>query len=249
MKWYKNSDDYTRMVVDRAVRETFTDAVAKFEANPNMGEKKFIRLANLHRLDDFDQKEVIRRLQGDWTDAEGRVHAGGFDAAVDYYGDIVTRETMFAYTAGSNPMSFDGMWGRLFGMFGHYPVYYAQTIFNGLKRGNLLDKAQFAGRVAFNSAVLWAAFEGAWGIRADDFKPWKTMFFDGGPYFKLLSNALSAAAGSPYSNWDMVFQDAGRLFTPGSLQFRSINEGLKLMQEGRSYDGFLRLMSAPLAED
>lgn len=248
MKWYKNSDDYTRMMVDVVVRDTFADAVAKFEANPNMAPKKFIRLANLHRLDDFDQQEIIKRLRGNWTDAGGRVHAGGFDEAMDYYGDIVTRETMFAYTAGSNPMMFNGMWGRLFGMFGHYPVYYAQTILNGLRRGNIADKAQFVGRVALNSAVLWFAFEKVWGIKADAFMPWQTAFFDGGPYYKMLNKTLEAAAGSPGSSWDDVFTDINRLFIPGSLQARNVAEGARMMQQGNGYQGFLKMMSAPLAD-
>jgi hypothetical protein len=247
MKLYKSSDDYTRMVVDIVVRDTFTDAVAKLNAGI-VNEKKFIRLANLHRLDDFDQREIVRRLRG-YTDESGRAVSGSFDAAMDYYGDVVTRETMFAYTAGANPMMFNGMWGRLFGMFGHYPVYYAQTLVNGLRRGNLADKALFAGRVAFNTAALWFAFDQVMGVKSDNFKPWKTMFFDGGPYFKLLTNTLEAAAGSPGSSWDMVKQDTRRLFIPGSLMGESVLQGVKLMEQGQSYQGFLRLMSAPLADD
>lgn len=247
MKFYKNSDDYTRMMVDVVVRETFTDAVAKLESGV-ANERQFIRLANLHRLDDFDQREVLKRLAG-YKDANGRMIAGSFENAVDYYGDAVTRETMFAYTAGSNPMMFNGMWGRLFGMFGHYPVYYAQTLLNGLRRGNLADKAIFAGRVVANSAALWFAFEQVMGIRADDFKPWKTMFFDGGPYFKLVTEALSTFAGSPDASWKQLRQDATRLFIPGSLQGRSVLQGLELMSKGQGYQGFLRLMSAPLADD
>src|SRR6056297_474760 len=152
MSAYRNSDDYTRMMVDEVVTDVFTDAVAKLEAG-TINEKQFFRLANLQRLDDFDQREIVKRLRGNYTDASGVTRPGGFDDAVNYYGDIVTRETMFAYTAGSNPIMFNGMWGRIFGMFGHYPVYYAQTLANGLRRGNLADKAQFIGRVVANSAA------------------------------------------------------------------------------------------------
>lgn len=247
MKFYKNSDDYTRMVVDVVVRDTFTDAVAKLEAGVLKNDRQFIRLANLHRLDDFDQRKILQLLRG-YKDESGRMIAGSFNNAMDYYGDIVTRETMFAYTAGANPMMFNGMWGRLFGMFGHYPVYYAQTLINGLRRGNLADKAIYAGRVIANTAALWVAFDQVLGVRADDFKPWKVMFFDGGPYFKLVTEALSTLAGSPGASWKTLRQDATRMFVPGSLQARSIIQGLDLMEAGQGYQGFLKLMSAPLAD-
>lgn len=248
MKLYKNSDDYTRMVVDIVVRDTFTDAVAKLDSGILKNEKQFIRLANLHRLDDFDQRRIMELLRG-YTDDTGRQIAGSFEKAVDYYGDIVTRETMFAYTAGANPMMFNGMWGRLFGMFGHYPVYYAQTLINGLRRGNLVDKAIFAGRVAFNTAALWFTFDKVLGVKADNFVPWKTMFFEGGPYFNLLADSLKTFAGSPGApTWPQLRRDFAGLFVPGSLQIKAIHNGLDLMAAGQGYQGFLKLMSAPLAD-
>lgn len=236
MKRYMNSDDWTRMIADVTVRDTFADAAAKLSAG-TVDEKQFIRLANLHRLDNFDQRKIIDLMKT------------SYESAVDYMGDVVTRETFFAYTAGANPPAFKGLWGRLFGMFGHYPVYYMQTIMNGLKRGNVADRLLYASRVAFNTAALWFTFEAVGGIRGDDFVPWKTMFFDGGPYYKLVNDAMSAAAGSPGSSWRNVRRDAGRLFIPGSIQARSTIEALNLMEQGKSYEGFLRLMSAPLAPD
>ena len=242
MKWFGSSDDYTRIVVDGVVRDNFTDAVARLQAGTfgtgAKAHKKFLRAANLHRLDDFDQRKVVDLLQN-----------RGFESAMDYYGDVVTRETMFAYTAGSNPAMYGGLWGRLFGTFGHWPIYYAQTLANGLRRGNAADKAQFVGRVMFNSAALWTAFDQALGVRADNFVPWKTMFFDGGPYFKLLSDALSAAAGSPGASWDKLLNDGLRVLVPGYTIQKNWRMGVEMMRKGQTYDGFVRLLSIPNAPD
>lgn len=241
MRLYMHSDDYTRVMTDFVVRDTLTDAVAKLNSGAlgtgAKASKKFMKLANLNRLDDFDQRKVLDLLQNK-----------GFESAADYMGDVVTRETMFAYTAGSNAPMFKGMWGRLFGMMGHWPAYYAQTLANGLRRGSLLDKAQFAGRVAMNSAALWYTFDQVLGIRADNFVPWKTMFHDGGPYFDLITDTLSAAAGSPGApGWSQVMNRGAMLMLPGYGIFNAWKEGAELARAGKYYEGYLRMLAVPLS--
>lgn len=237
MKAYSNSDQYTRLVVDLVVEDAFETAAVKY-ARGLINEKQFLNLSELSRFDAADQRHIIDLLNNK-----------GYESALDYYGDIVDRETMFSYQAGSNPAAWRGFFGRLFGIFGHYPVYYARNIMNGLSRGTPFQRLQFAGRVVMNTAILWYTFEKAFGISADAFIPWKTMFFDGGPYYKFLNNALSAVAGSPGApTFSQLRKDAQQMLIPGGLAGRRALEGLDLMQQGKTYEGFLSLMSVPLAD-
>jgi hypothetical protein len=234
---YKNSDEYTRLVVDFAVEDAFQSAAARLESG-KISMKKFLRESLLDRFDVADQQQVVQLLK-----------TQGYRSALDYYGDFLTRETMFPYTAGSNPAMYRGFFGRLFGMFGHYPVYFANNIKNGLSRGTLAQKIQFAGRVAFNSAALWFTFDQVLGIRADNFLPHKTMFFDGGPYYKLMNRAFSAARGGPGSpSVEQVINEAGRVLIPGSLAYRGFVDGVEALGNDDPYTALLRMLSVPVAD-
>lgn len=234
---YKNSDEYTRIVVDFVTEDLFQDAAIKLQ-NGAISERQFLKMSGLSKLDEADQRDITRMLM-----------TQGYSSALDRYADVLTDETMFPYSHGSNPALFRGFLGRLFGMFGHYPVYFAQNLRNGLLRGSAADRLAFAGRVVANSAALWFTFEKVFGVKADQFLPHKTLFFSGGPYYKLMGNALSAMAGEPGApSMTQVLREAGRVLIPGSSHMRGFERGVQALQRGHAYEAWLHFMAVPAAE-
>ena len=81
MKPYKNSDDYTRLVVDFAVEDVFQDAAAKFQAK-RITEKQFLRLSKLSKFDSADQQQVVKLLSARPFDPFGLYMSDGSAYAV-----------------------------------------------------------------------------------------------------------------------------------------------------------------------
>jgi hypothetical protein len=236
---YKNTDEYTRMIADVVVEDTFTPAVAKYQAGVT-SKKQFLRQSGLSHLDSADQKIVLEKLDR------------SFEEALDYYGDTVTKETFFPYTKGANPnVMTSSVLGKLFGKFGHYPIYYATNLINGAaRRGTPMDKLLFVSRVAFNTAALWFTFEKVWGVNADAFVPWKTAFFGGGPVFNLMVDVQRNLSGSPTApSWNQIRRQAQGIFVPGTIQARGIARGLDDIEQGNFFDGWMQIMGMPDAPD
>lgn len=241
MFWYQNSDAWTRGVVDQAA-DLLMDDAAKRYAKGWINDKEFINLSKIDVLDEFKQMEILDHLK-----------KGDYELAKDTFADHLTWETMFPYKAGTNPTMFNGTMGRIFGGFGHYPVYYTANVFRGLKNSKGVGrKAAFAGRVVGNSLAMYNVFNEVLGIDAQAFMFNSPMSFAGGPYYDLLNTALEATDTTYYTGKtaraklpDLAF----RLFTPGSSMGRSAFKAIEELNKGNTHGFIVNAMSAPLNEN
>lgn len=246
-KWamgaYMNSDDLTRAVVDQVIAIEFDDAVRRLEAKA-INEKQFIKMSGIRHLDYQDQAIVIERLQKE-----------GVTAARDELATQLTRETMFPYRGFENPTVFKGLRGRIFGMFGHYPIFFRENVMRAISNKSLLEIGAFAARWTATTYVLFQVFQETFGISAMNFHPLGQMVFTGGPYYELINETLNAF--DPYEirrrGFDNVMlgvlDRAEQVLVPGSVMRRNFFEGVEMLRQGDRHEALLRMMSFPMAPE
>lgn len=240
---YMNSDDFTRAVVDQVVAIEFDDAVRRFEAG-SINEKQFIKMSGIRHLDYQDQAIVVQRLQQE-----------GVVAARDELATQLTRETMFPYRGFENPTVFKGLRGRIFGMFGHYPVFFRENVMRAISNKSLAEIGAFAARWTATTYVLFSVFQDLFGVSAMNFHPLGQMVFTGGPYYELINEALNAF--DPYEiqrrGFDNVMTGvldrAEQVLVPGSVMRRSFFEGVEMLRQGDRHEAILRMMSFPMVRE
>ncbi len=148
---------------------------------------------------------------------------------------------------GMGPTAFRGVLGKLFGMMGHYPVYYIENIKRGLKYGSTASKIAYAGRFLANSTALYYAFKEGLGINAANFVWWVPGDFTGGPYYNLMNQTLAAMDFRSYKGR----QARAELLSEGpkwltGFQWNSMVKAYRSFQEGNSLEGLYNLMSFPI---
>lgn len=257
LKWYQNSDDFTRAVAYAAADNRFTEAVDKFRRGVIKSSDQFSDLAGLDFLPpDLKTKALLLADQGKWSQAK------------ELFDSYVVDTTMFLYKKGVNPDSFRGVVGRMFGQFGKYPVFYVDNMRKILKYGKTSDKVAFAATLAGNVALIGAAWRQV-GISPRSINPLNTMFFAGGPYYEILQNLIkvpTALSGSYKGRQaaaelfglgqrdgkvyiDLKKSELGKLLVPGSFQLKAFREAVEEMNKGNYYRSFLAATSAPLTTE
>lgn len=260
LRFYKNSDDFTRAVAYTASRMRFDDAVSRLRRGvwKDLPEEKqlqaFMKMSGANQLD-FDIQEEIKAMMRTRT----------VEAAADRFASQMTEETMFAYRSGMNPTTFRGTVGTMFGMFGHYPSYYVENIKRGLKNMSWGERAAAIGRWLGNSAALYFVFKEGLGINMQAFLPWQPMFFSGGPLYHMMNQALFFTDTRSYKGrqaraellglstregklqWQPGKSELGRLLVP--YQVRSIGKAVEAFNEGDVYRGLLNMGSFPINPD
>jgi len=261
LNWYKSSDDFTRAVAYTAATDRFTDAVRRLKANPDMTFKQFADLAGVNRMAPDVKSAILRDVQEAYAaKAAGELKNMNFkySVAADRYATQITRETMFEYTAGNGSMAFKGTMGKLFGMFGTYPLYYVDNIRRTIQYASATEKAAFAARWLGNCTALYAGFASV-GIRMEAFKPWSPMSFSGGPYYELFNETLKAAAGDQQAFNNLIGIRAGKIkplkgeiaqwALPFGFAVKDLADGVELAKEGDYYRAFLSATGFSLFDD
>lgn len=236
---YKNSDEFTRGVVAGYVDLNF-DRALKNQNNKITDLARFARDSGIDNLRLAEQHVILDNL------VKGKVLV-----AKDLYGDILTSRTMFPYSPGSNPMLFKGLFGRVFGMYGHYPVYFMQNIIDGIAspERSVMKRIGFAVTLAMNSAALYGAARAIFGVDVKQFLFSNAMVFDGGPYYKLFNETLSTTSGAMTGSSRRITQmksltkSAADIMVPGYLNARYFNEALKLNEKGDYYGALMSMLS------
>jgi hypothetical protein len=261
LNWYKSSDDFTRVVAYTAGTDRFMDAVKRVEANPKMTFKEFADFAGINRM----PPDIKQLIYNDYQQALAAKAAGNakvsrfrFEVAADRYATQLTRETMFEYTSGNGSMAFRGTMGKLFGMFGTYPLYYVDNIRRSIQYASAAEKAAFAGRWLANTTALYGVFAAA-GIRMEAFKPWSPMSFSGGPFYELFNQGLAAAAGNEQAfrnllgiradGWDPTKGELGQWLLPFGFAVKDLRDGVEELSNGNLYRGFLTMTGFSLFDD
>jgi hypothetical protein len=242
MKAYQNSDAWTRAVVDQSVDLLMEDASKRY-LKGWLTEKQFLEMSKLNTMGPEIRKEVLEALSD-----------GGYARAKKIFRDNLTDETMFPYRPGTQPAAFKGAVGRLFGQFGHYPVYYTTNILRGLSKSKW-QSAAFATRAVGNSLALYHVFTKVLGVDAKNFIYSAGIGFDGGPYYHLMNTALQAASGVGTGDYTQkqaagkIFADMKNLFIPGSSMARSAAKSIDALQKGDLHGFIVNGLGAPVYKD
>lgn len=247
LQWYKNSDDFTRAVAYYAAHDRFMDAAERFaKMGPEgmekglfggtMTKQNFMRMSGIDLMADDVKNRIL-----------GLIDQGHWNAAADMFGVHITTETMFPYRSGMGPTAFKGLIGKLFGMMGHYPVYYIENIKRGLKYGSTAAKIGYATTFLANSTALYYIFKEGLGINANNFIWWVPGNFTGGPYYGLMNQALEAMDFRSYKGR----QARAELLTEMprwmlGFQWNSIVKAYESFQKGDSLEGIYNLTSVPI---
>jgi len=241
MKGYKNADSWNRVVTYLAASDQMDDAIKrwnKIDPKTNLryiDEKQFLSLSGIDCLSPQDQKLILDTLK-----------TQGAEAAKVKFATKLIYETQFPYQNSENPILFHGFWGRLFGGFGTYGVFYLENLKRGLTNAGPMGAVKFAGRLALTTAAAHVTFEKFFGMSADAFMPWNQATFDGGPFYKLFNRSLTALQ-SGYEGKEAragLLKEWGRLLVPGSVQMKSIVDAFDAANRGEMHEALVRLLGA-----
>jgi len=234
----------------------FDDAVEKLVVQKTLkSTDEFLNASGLWQLDPDLRKQALDFVIG-----------GQPKVARDMFASQMVDETMFPYRAGHSPTAFKGVVGKLFGMFGTYPVHYLENIKRSLKYATIGQKVAYAATFIGNSLALYGSFQ-AIGIDAQNFLPWSPMQFAGGPLYHLM-NSLLLTVSSSYKGdqaraellgitrteegklkWNPAKSELAKWALPMSFEMLSIKRMIDSINEGDTYGAFLNLLSAPRTAD
>ena len=240
MTWFRNSDDFNRSVAALASWKPYDDAVRALNAG-SISPEDFIRVSRLDRL----QPDLQRRILS-FTEI------GQHDTARNILAKAWVDQTQFTYVHATNPKIFQGMFGRLFGHYGHYSTMFRDNFFNAFGSHVPMGvKVGQASQLAMNAAGLYFFFEKFLGVNAASFNPAYSMApFAGGPYYSLLNTALSSF--QPGFQGDIararLGEDTMRTFLPGAAFVYAHQQAMSLMDRGYTAEGLFRLFSVPMID-
>jgi hypothetical protein len=259
LKWYRNSDEFTRAVAYQASLDKWDDALRRYrDPQINVGEKEFFEdLSGVQHLTPGRQAEIRKAF-----------NAGQEDVARDLFASEMVETTMFRYRAGQKPEAFRrGVIGKMFGMFGTYPVQYVEQINQSMKNLSNTQRAIFAANVLGNGLALYTAFQDGLGINAQAFLPWQPMVFSGGPLYNMMNNALTAVGNPSYRGrqargevfgikssggqfrWEPWDSEVWQWAMPYGFLMEDLKAAAEAFNNGEHYKAFLNASSAPLNAD
>lgn len=253
MHWYKNSDSFTRAVAYVTATSRFDDAILRLKKGL-INNKQFIQHSGLFNMEPNRLNQALSLID-----------QGLPNAAKDLFARDMIMETMFPYRAGTSPLAFRGTIGKIFGQFGHYPVYWVENIRRGLGRGTITNRIAYAARFLGNTTAIAGAL-GAIGINSDSFLFYTPALFTGGPWYNFLTQAtnlwgkgyegrqarakllgIKSKDGKIY--WDVKGLSGNVLksITPGGLFLdKLVNDAAEALNRGDYYRFIMALGSIPM---
>jgi hypothetical protein len=265
MAWYKNSDELTRAIAYHATELKFENALRVYTAGLEgkgkiMTEDAFEEMSGFCTLSPTKANEI-----------RGYIRKQQWGVAKAAYASQIVDETLFPYRGGLTPLAFRGVVGKLFGMMGHYPVYYIENIRRAIQYGTPATKIAFAGLFLANSAALYGTMK-LMGTTGQDYVPWNPAAFTGGPYYQMMNTALMTLgrgyqgrqaraelfgmqndATSPVGfKIDITKSNFARWFIPGGFQLLKMQKGLDYWNQGDHWSAFLSMLGTtpdPLGEN
>jgi len=252
LKMYKNSDDFTRAVAYTAASLKFDDAWGRLKKGI-LNQDKFLHMSGVSQMDPTTRGKIL-----------GLINEGKVTSARDMFATEIVTETMFPYRAGMSPLAFRTTIGKVFGMMGHYSVYYVDNIRRSLKYMTAGEKMLAGSIFVGNSMALYGAFS-TLGVKADNFKPWEPAIFTGGPSWEIMQDALDMAGSGGegkaarmrlfgvYNDGERVRFDPlkSTLFKwtiPGAYELKKMSDAVELTNRGDSWGAFLTSMGAPYSD-
>lgn len=170
---YGRADEMNRAVAYHAQKSKTVEALQKWlgtsEAKGHMNIKRFNEESGLSMFGPSTTDEFHKLFQ-----------LQGKDEAIRWISVQMANETQWVYQMGAGPAAFSQGMGRLFGMFGTWPSWYAAHLIRGATRGTATQKARFWGWTAAVTGSFSAASY-ATGINLAKWSPLSSMTWTGGP--------------------------------------------------------------------
>lgn len=211
-EWYRKADDVGRSAAFHGYRSR-AKRLQEAVNNGKITWEQFRARAKVNTFDSVDIAE-FERIWG----------TGNQEGAINYLGTILSRETAFRYGHANHPAGWGGIFGRLFGQFGTWPVQYKDYLLQGIARGGTKDKVEFlATHAAVNMGFVAAG--AAAGINLWSFSSFPSLNYTGGPFADLSVDLIRMWNGSPaeralakrsFFMQFPTFEDPRSIFIPGS---------------------------------
>jgi hypothetical protein len=139
---YIRADEVNRVTAYAGAKQRILDELTNWRgAKGHKDIAMFNRKSGLTMLGEGKVREFHRRLA-----TEGEINAA------KWIGVQIANETQWVYQLGAGPALFSSVPGRLFGMYGTWPTWYASHLARGMRMKGM-DRAAFFGR----SAILWGS--------------------------------------------------------------------------------------------
>ncbi len=245
MQAFANSDELTRAIGYMAVNEVMDDAISRvqkgmIDITTEKGWNQFMKLTRLSVMDPLDQKNVLELLQ-----------KGDMNQAKAVYFDMVNRDFLFPYRPGSNPPIFSGFFGRLAGMYQHFPVYQLEAVLRTLRNASAAERIGFLGRLTLNSALIYGGFNAVLGVDSRDFLWWEGVTPGLGPYFRLMTDVIDATQSGFKGDIarSQILNEVYSLMVPGGVQIRYLSKAVQSFMDDDWLGGFMYMASMPYSEN
>jgi hypothetical protein len=112
---------------------------------------------------------------------------------------LLVDHTLFDYSIANSPWIFRGVWGRLFGQFGRWPIGAVETMWAMSRYGSTGQKMQAAGTYAAVSAAVYGMGV-HFGVRTSDWIPFiHSLSYTGGPTASLANTTHDVFSGDPFA--------------------------------------------------
>lgn len=190
---FSAADEFNRTVSHYAQRAKTLDAYNKWRGPNGHGNlDRFNAESGLRQLGEASEVEFHKRLVSEWADDSAK--------AADWMGSIIAGETQWIYQSGAGPAMFSHTAGRLFGMYGTWPVWMISHLKRGATKGSVEDRVRFAGWTAAISGVFASS---AWWTNETigvpiDLGRWSgltSMDWTGGPAFDWFKDVTDIVGG------------------------------------------------------
>jgi hypothetical protein len=250
MKQYKNSDEFTRAVAYVAAMLRYEDAVGKLKRGLLKNKDEFFGMSGMWNLGTDMKNRALQMINNNEWPVAGNMFA-----------TEIVNQTMFPYRAGMSPTWFRGVIGNLFGQFGTYPVHYLENIKSTLKNANVGQKIGFATTWIGNMTFIAETFRQV-GINPGSFIFWRPATFAGGPWFHMgyqmtqlmapnyrgrqaRAELLGLRERENGFTLDLTKSQLGLWMVPFSFYLKSLGSAVNNFNQGKNWEAFLDLGSAP----
>jgi hypothetical protein len=139
---YGRADIFNRVLSYMAGKYKALDAINAWRKG-DITVERFNEMVGLTRMGSSITREFHRRL------------AISVEDAARWYGAQMSNATQWIYQLGAGPAAFSHGFGRIFGMFGTWPAWFAENLRRGLTQGTVADRARFAAWTAAVNGIFW----------------------------------------------------------------------------------------------
>lgn len=208
---FSKMDQFNRVVTFAAQRNKTITSLNRY-LKGEIKKDKFDELSGLFREGETVAAEFHRRLSVNQDDA------------IDWFSTYMSNQTQWLYQLGAGPSAFSHGFGKLFGMYGTWPTWFAQYVSKGMTKGTTADKIQFLGWTSavtglFTSSAYWT------GLNLSRWTGFSSFEWAGSPFWDWAKDATDIWGGVQSSGEPT----AERTLALGERGMRDTGSGIPLL--------------------